>query len=192
VNACSEVVYHQADPIGIRIGFLGEVAHHLRKFQLSAVLGHPHLSSALEGFEGQQHVGCTPPLILVVDTLWLARLGAKRLSNLGQQLAGPLVEAHYWSVRIVGLFVEVQELFHPPHKLGVVLGWDHPLLDQVRLEFVFLSVLRTVSCDTFSTMPSSTALSAKSLKDQRLRPRGGSEQAKAIRCASARPSKERL
>jgi hypothetical protein len=25
-----------------------------------------------------------------------------------------------------------------------------------------------------------------------LRPRGGSEQAKAIRCASARPSKERL
>src|SRR5215210_4391467 len=103
-----------------------------------------------------------------------------------------LVEAHYGSLRSVGLFVEVQDLFHAPHELGVVLGWDHPLLDQVRLEFVFLSVLRTVSCETFSTMPSSTALSASSLKDQRLRPRGGSEQARAIRCASARPSKERL
>src|SRR5215207_10431152 len=95
-------------------------------------------------------------------------------------------------IRIVGLLVEVQDLFHPPHELGVVLGWDHPLLDQVRLEAGFLSVLRTVSCETFSTIPSSTALSAKSLKLQRLRPRGGSEQAKAIRCASARPSKERL
>ena len=89
-----------------------------------------------------------------------------------------------WSVRIVGLLVEVQDLFHPPHELlGVVLGWDHPLFDQVRLEAGFLSVLRTVSCETFSTIPSSTALSAKSLKDQRLRPRGGSEQARAIRCA---------
>src|SRR5215204_2836792 len=187
-----EVVYYQADPIGIRIGFLGEVAHHGGELQLSAVLGHSHLSSALEGFEGQEHVGHTPSLILGVDTLWLAGLAGERLSHLGQQLAGPLVEADYGSVRIVGLLVEVQDLFHPPHELGVVLGWDHPLLDQVRLEFVFLSVLRTVSCETFSTMPSSTALSASSLKDQRLRPRGGSEQARAIRCASARPSKERL
>ncbi len=110
------------------------------------MLGHPHLSSALEGFEGHEHVGHTPPLILGVDALWLAGLGGKRLSHLGQQLAGPLVEAHYWSVRIVGLLVEVQDLFHPPHELlGVVLGWDHPLLDQVRLEFVFLSAFLTVS-----------------------------------------------
>jgi hypothetical protein len=72
----------------------------------------------------------------------------KRLSHLGQQLAGPLVEAEdYWSLRIIGLLVEVQDLFHPPHELllGVVLGRDYPLLDQVRLEFVFLSVLRTPS-----------------------------------------------
>src|SRR5215213_1076700 len=81
------------------------------------------------------------------------------------ELAGPLVEAHYGSLRIVGFLVEVQDLFHPPHELGIVLGWDHPLLDQVRLEFGFLSVLRTVSCEIFSTMPSFTALSASSLKD---------------------------
>src|SRR5215204_2277293 len=168
------------------------MAHHGGELQLSAVLGHSHFSSALEGFESQEHVGHTPSLILKVHTLWLAGLAGKRLSHLGQQLAGSLVEAHYGSVRIVGLFVEVQDLLHPPHELlGVVLGWDHPLLDQVRLEFVFLSVLRTVvSCETFSTMPNSTALSASSLKDQRLRPRGGSQQARAIRCASARPSKE--
>src|SRR5215207_6932136 len=137
------------------------MAHHGSELQLSALLGHSHFSSALERFEGQEHVGHTPSLILKVDTLWLAGLACKRLSHLGQQLAGPLVEADYGSLRIVGLLVEVQDLFHAPHELGVVLRWDHPLLDQVRLEFVFLSVLRTVSCETFSTMPSSTALSAR-------------------------------
>jgi hypothetical protein len=54
----------------------------------------------------------------------------------------------------------------------------------------FLRVLCAVSWETFSTMPSSTALSASNLKVQRFRPRGGSEQARAIRGASARPSKE--
>jgi hypothetical protein len=113
------------------------MAHHGSELKLSAVLGHSHFSSALEGFEGQEHVGHTPSLILKVDTLWLAGLAGKRLSHLGQQLAGSLVEAHYGSLWIVGLFVEVQDLFHAPHELGVVLGWDHPLLNQVRLEFVF-------------------------------------------------------
>src|ERR671910_221784 len=143
------------------------MAHHGGELQLSAAFGHSHLSSALEGLECQEHVGLTPSLILKVDTLWLTGFAGKRLSHLGQQLAGSLVEAHYGSVRIVGLFVEVQDLFHAPHELGVVLGWDHPLLDQLRLEFVFLSVLRTVSCETFSTMPRAPPLSAKSLKDQR-------------------------
>src|SRR5215210_1390037 len=64
------------------------MAHHGSELKLSAVLGHSHFSSALEGFEGQEHVGHTPSLILKVDTLWLAGLAGKRLSHLGQQLAG--------------------------------------------------------------------------------------------------------
>jgi hypothetical protein len=40
----------------------------------------------------------------------------------------------------------------------------------------FECLTHRLSCDTFSTMPGSTALSASSFKDQPLRPRGGSEQ----------------
>jgi hypothetical protein len=48
------------------------------------------------------------------------------------------VAVHYWSLGIVGLLVEVQDHFHAPHELlCVVLGWDHPLLEKVRLEFFF-------------------------------------------------------
>jgi hypothetical protein len=59
--------------------------HHGGELKLSAVLSHSRLSSALEGFEGQEHVGHTPSLILRVDTLWLAGLACKRLSQLGHQ-----------------------------------------------------------------------------------------------------------
>jgi hypothetical protein len=49
----------------------------------------------------------------------------------------------------------------------------------------FLSVFLTVSWETDSTMPISTALSAKLRMLQRSRPSGASEQASAIRRASA-------
>src|SRR5215218_8201722 len=49
---------------------LGDGASWRRTAELSAVLGHSHFSSALEGFEGQEHVGHTPSLILKVDTLF--------------------------------------------------------------------------------------------------------------------------
>jgi hypothetical protein len=58
------------------------------------VLGHSHLCSALEGFEGQEHVGHTPSLILAVDTLWLAGFACKRLSHLGQQSWQDLSSKH--------------------------------------------------------------------------------------------------
>jgi hypothetical protein len=44
-----EVVYHQADSLDFRVEIVEEVAHHFGELQLSAVLGDPHLSSALEG-----------------------------------------------------------------------------------------------------------------------------------------------
>jgi hypothetical protein len=185
--ACSEVVYHQANPVCVRVEIVCEVAHHFGELHLSAMLGHLRFSVALERLEGHEHVSRTLPLVFGVEAFRLPGLHRQRISHLGQQLAGSLVEANDRAFRIVRLFVEVQDCFHPPHECGVLLGRDHPLLDEVRAKFVFLSVLRTVSCETDSTMPSSIALSARSLKLQRSHPLGGSEQARAIRRASARP-----
>jgi hypothetical protein len=126
-------------------------------------------------------VGHAPPKVFVVATLGTARSEAQRLADLGEQLAGALVEADHRTLRVVGLLVEVQHLLHPPDEPGAPFGRDHPALDQVGAQFVFLSVLRTVSWETFPTMPSSTALSAKSLMLQRSLPSGACEQASAIR-----------
>jgi hypothetical protein len=125
----------------------------------------------------------------VVAALWTARSEAKRLAEISKELAGALVEADYRALFVVGLLLEVQNLLHPPDEAGALFGRDHPALHQVRAQFVFLSIFLTVSWETPSTMPISTALSAKSLMLQRSLPCGASEQARAIRRASARPSK---
>jgi hypothetical protein len=99
----------------------------------------------------------------VVAALGAARRVRQRLAQIGEQLAGTLVEAENRALLLVWLLVEVQNLFHPPDQPGALLGRDHPALQQVGAQFVFLSALRTVSWETLWTIPICTALSAKSL-----------------------------
>jgi hypothetical protein len=58
----------------------------------------------------------------------------------------------------------------------------------VRLDLVFFSVCRTVSCESESVISNATASSASSRSAQRALPAGGFEHASAISCASCLPS----
>src|SRR5512147_1313320 len=89
---------------------------------------------------------------------------------------------------IVRPLVDVQYVLHRTDELGISFRGNTPLHFQPRLEFVFLSTCRTVSCDTMSTYASSTSRSAKSRKVPRLRPTGGVLQANASKYASCCPS----
>ena len=75
---------------------------------------------------------------------------------------------------------------------GVGLRWDDPLLLEVRLESVFLSVRPIVLSLARSTMFSCTTALSSSVSVHRLRPFGGGEQASAISLASLAPSKMRF
>ena len=74
-----------------------------------------------------------------------SRTGRQRLAHVGEQLAGPLVEADHRPLLVVGLLVEVQNRFHAPHERRAFSGRDHPLLEEVGTQFDFLSVRLTVS-----------------------------------------------
>src|SRR5215212_3397783 len=185
-----EIVYNQPKPLGPRVDLLDQPAHLPRELQAAPALPHGRRTPAGEGLEGHEDVGHAASLILVVATDRPIRSDGHRLAHLGQELAGALVEADHGPLRIVRLLVEVEHSLHPPDERGALLGRDHPPFDEVGTQLVFLSVFLTVSWEIVSTMPSSTALSARSRMLQRSRPPGASEQARAIRCASARPSKD--
>jgi hypothetical protein len=125
--------------------------HQMSELYAPTAFGHLHLSKALERFESHVYVGIAFALVFEVHTLGLAGFHRQGLPHVGEHLVWLLVEADHRSFGIVGivgivrLFVEIQNLLHPPHKSGTLSGRDHPLLLQVRLEAVFLSVRRTVS-----------------------------------------------
>src|SRR5215210_992197 len=186
-----EVVAYQPDLLGVRVGLLRQAAHRLGELPTAPPLAHLRLPPARERLEDHQHVGGAAPLVLVVAALGQACRHGQRLADLGQQLAGALVEADHREERIVRLLVEVEHGLHTPDERRVLVRRDHPPFDEVGTQLVFLSAFLTVSWETDSTIPSSTALSAKSRMLQRSRPSGASEQASAISRASARPSSDR-
>ena len=68
-----------------------------------------------------------------------------------------------------------------------MLWRNAPALLQVRLKFVFFSMVDMVTCDMDSIYPSSTVLSASSRSVHLEYPSGGSPQARAMTCASTSP-----
>src|SRR5215213_2879333 len=153
-----------------------------------ATLGNHELSPAAQRLEGHPNPADPVPFVLRVEALDRPRLRRQGVPHLAYELAGSLVEADHRSQWVVRLFVEVQDLLHPPDEGGALSWRDHTLALEMGLEAVFLSVRLMVSWETVSTCPSSTIRSARSLMLQRSLPSGGSEHERAIRWASARPS----
>src|SRR5262249_57398906 len=109
-------------------------------------------------------------LVLVIAPAGLTRSRIHRPPRLPDELLAGLVDTDDGAVGVVGSLVDLQDVLHPPDELGVGVGRDAPHLDQPRLQFVFLSVRRTVSCETLSTWPRSTSRVASSRSVQRHRP----------------------
>lgn len=68
-----------------------------------------------------------------------------------------------------------------------MLRRDTQALFQVRLKFIFLRTLETVTCEIDTMYPNSTVLSARSLSVHFEYQSGGSLQARAMMCASTSP-----
>src|SRR5690606_401390 len=92
--------------------------------------------------------------------------GRHRNTRFLEHLHGLLVHANHRSSLVVGLGVRFQHFFHAGHKLGIALRRNYPVLDFALRHAVFLSVRRTVSWLTDSTISSSTAFSANNRNDQ--------------------------
>ena len=78
----------------------------------------------------------------------------------------PIIHAHDGTIRVVGLLIQIQNLLHVRHELGISLRRDHPVLDLPPGHLVFFSVRRIVSWLTDSTTPNSTTRRANSRNDQ--------------------------
>src|SRR5918999_10378 len=164
-----------------------QVFHRLCKVVCRAPVSDLDMPPAPQRLEAQEQVTAPFPMVFVVIPRRLPRSGRQGLADLTHQLVGAFIETDYRIVGIIGLGIEVQDIFHVPHEVRAY-AWDTPGLLLPRLERVFLSVRRTVSSEMASITRSSTSLSASNCIVHDVRPSGGVLQARATRNASCLPS----
>src|SRR5215469_9608252 len=127
-----------------------------RKLQLRFPFSHRYPPPVAKRLRKHEIVDRAIADILTVVTLDLSRLRRYRNQFLADQLTRLLIKANNWSFWIERSFVNVEHIFHCGDKISVLFGRNHPHFLEMRLKFVFFRTLRTVSCEVFSTMSSST------------------------------------
>src|SRR5438128_466639 len=184
-----EVVHHQGNSLRLRPMHIDQLANCLGPVGLGALVSHHQMPPAGKRLREREHIRRAVAFILAVETLTASRRSGKRSLRFDGQLLTQFVHADQREARIVRPLVDLQHVFHVVDKLGIVLRRNAPHAFLPGLQLVFFRQRRTVSCETVSTMSSSTTRSANSRNVQRACPDGTAPQHSATTLASFSPSR---
>ena len=157
-----EVIHYKNNLLGHRI-LLGQQPLYF----LCPILSSPSLLGIGISPSGQrlckkEDACCAVADILVVLILNAVLFGAKSFAEVGKKLNRLFIHANNWIVFVIWATVYLEHILHSGHESGTVFRRNTPALLQVRLKFVFLRMVETVTCDMESIYPSSTVLAASS------------------------------
>src|SRR5215207_8387322 len=183
-----EVVQNQHDLLGLWVVDVYQLLYAMCPVELGPPLGDTDVTPAGQGLTNDEEVGRPLTLVLVVVTGGVPRADGEGLPHFAHELLALLVEANLRETLVVGAGVDLKDVLHAPDEGGILLWRDGPPSAQPGLYGTFLRVRRTNSLEMGSSAHSnSTKRSARRRTLQRFLPFGGSEQARAIRCASCSP-----
>jgi hypothetical protein len=151
-----QVVQHDRDASRCRVQTVGQVAHGAGPIGAGAALGDLDLAPARERFTEQEQVGYPLSFLFVVLAPRLTRRHRQRNPRFAAKWLTGLIPADYGGGRIERALVDGQHVFPRGHKGGIVCGRNRPVLFPMRLQLVFFSVRRIVSCEIEPTCSSST------------------------------------
>ena len=161
-----EVVAHQGDLRAVGVAPLQQRGDLQRPVRLRTPGPGRRLTPTRQRLAEQEDRGRTGPFVFVVDAARPLRRGGQRRAHFLDQLHRLLVHAHDGTIRIVRFLIQIQDLFHVRHELGIGLRRDHPILDFPLRQLVFFSVRRMVSRLIDSTIANSTTRRASRRNDQ--------------------------
>ncbi len=184
----AEVVHHKCYPARFRIVLVRQLLDEFRPVLFCFVLRYLYRSSALQRFVRHEYIDHTMPYVLIVHPGFLSRSHRNGKLARRNQLFRGLVHADHRVFFIVGPFVNVQHPFHVRDESAAAFRRYHPALYFPGPEFVFFKTSPTETWEMPGTYPSSTILSANSLRDHFAKPGGGSLQHSWTSFASTSPS----
>src|SRR5208337_3184469 len=184
-----QVVHGQAYSDGIWVAFIEHALDPPRPVFPRSMLAGLHVAFARQWFHFKENLDNTIADVFSVHPFRSSRRASYRLMHFPNELLTGFVHTDLRIIVIIRQMIDSDDIFHIGYERGAPLRRDFPILPEVRLKFVFLSMRCTVICETLWARCSSTAFSARSRTVQRRRPSGDSEHAKAITRASKAPSK---
>jgi len=123
-----EIIAHQDHLVGIRITVIQQVLNLMRPVDSSAVFRDIDRPPPRQGFGEQKHVGRPNPFVFVIVPQWLARLGWQGRARFLNQLHRLFIHVDQRVPWIIGTLIEIQDILHVGHKVGIVLWGNHPAL----------------------------------------------------------------
>src|SRR5262245_44064979 len=153
-----EIVQHNPNHDGFWVTFVHQPLHRVGKVELGPLLRHLHMPPAGLGFHEEKKIARAVALVFVIIALRSPRLGWQRLSGLFNELLGRLIKVDLGPRRIIGLRVDLQDIFHSGDERGPDL-WDAPLFLQPWLEDRFFKTRRTLSQEYDAAKPRATTRS---------------------------------
>jgi hypothetical protein len=151
-----KIVLYNPHGNGIREDLIDEELHLMGVINGGASVCDCDLSPSLKRSKAHEEIGSAVALIFKVVAFGGAGFLGNGSSRLVDQLLRGLIKA---DERIIFLFrrgVQLQHFFHLTDKFCTLFRWNHPTFFLPRLEFVFFSVCRTVSCEIESTISNAT------------------------------------
>src|SRR5215468_992213 len=142
-----EIIQDETDDLGLGVTLINQPPHLVGEVLHGALRRHGDMPPPRLGFAKQKEIPRPVPLIGVIVPRRHARASWQGAAGVRDQLLTRLIKDDGRPLRIVGLSVEVQELFHPGDKVRADRR-DAPLLMLPRLKVVFLSTWRTVSWES--------------------------------------------
>src|SRR3989338_6829832 len=185
-----EIVHHQVDTSRRGINLLEQVLHESHEIGLGAMIGDHDRPPPSLGLDRHEQVASASAVILVILLSGRAGLDRQRRARILEQLLALLVQTNDGFLRMERAGIKVEQVVHSlPIFFGQSANAPHHLAPW--LEAVFFSNRRIVSRLIWPISACFCAACSSNSSVQRRAPAGGSEQAKAVICASTSVSYSR-
>jgi len=185
------LIHDQHDPRGVGGMAIDELLDAVGEVARGPLVADRHVPPAAQGLGDQEQREHAAADLFRVVAGGATGCPGQRGTHLTGQLAAGLIEADDGMRRSTGSVGDVAHVLHVPDERGIGGRGEAPLLAQLRLALVFLSVWRTVSWEIAATTSRRPSASASRRNRQRVCPAGGVPPVRAIRCAAWVPSSAR-
>lgn len=182
-----QVVHDKYDLITVRITDIHKIPDLISPVNCCTVCTHAYMAYAAQRLYECKNAAGVVPDIFRIDFSGISRTHGQRLPDFPEQLIWFFIHAYHGNCRMIGRFINIQDILHAGYEFHIFSGRDAPVGIFVRSKFIFFSARRIASFP-IGTSSSTRAFSSNSLKVQRECPSGTRPQAIWMMHASLRPS----